>query len=178
MNARARVAKLEAAMAALGESDPTYLALQEALKKAKAQSQVRPVEERIASSKVFIERAKKRIGICQEEVARAQQVHSKAQAKLQSEEQGLAEGEARLADLIAESEGSRVEGVPQELREENSDVPSCSPELEAAKRGNASRPGICRIPLSIWSHCRGFVRTTERVRVSPYCMAVVVRMPL
>ena len=59
-------------MAALGEVDPTYCALQEVLKKAKAQSQVRPVEERIASSKVFIERAKKRIRICQEEVARAQ----------------------------------------------------------------------------------------------------------
>ena len=142
MNARARVAKLEAAMAALGEADPIYFALQEALKKAKAQSQVRPVEERIASSKVFIERVKKRIGVCQEELARAQQVLSKAQAKLQSEEQVLAEGEARLADLISESEGSREEGVPptmpasfarelaelracvQELREENSNLRS------------------------------------------------------
>ena len=47
------VTKLEAAMAAVGESDPTYEGLQDALKKAKAQAQVRPVADRIASSKVF-----------------------------------------------------------------------------------------------------------------------------
>ena len=49
--ARARVAKLEAAMAAVGEADPTFSHLQEALKKAKAQCQVRPVEDRIAATK-------------------------------------------------------------------------------------------------------------------------------
>ena len=54
---KARVTKLEAAMAAVGESDPTFAGLQDALKKAKAQAQVRPVADRIASSKVFIERA-------------------------------------------------------------------------------------------------------------------------
>ena len=126
----------------IGRSRPYIPCPSGGIEEAKAQSQARPVEERIASSKVFIERAKKRIGICQEEVARAQQVLSKAQAKLQSEEQGLAEGEARLADLIAESERSREERVPptmpanfarelaelracvQELREENSDLRS------------------------------------------------------
>ena len=71
-NAPTRVAKLEAAMAALGESDPTYSTLQEALKKAKAQVHVRPVDERIVSAKTFIERAKKRIGCCRDDVAWAQ----------------------------------------------------------------------------------------------------------
>ena len=83
-NAEGRVAKLEAAMAALGESDPTYPALQEALKKAKGQIHVRHVEERVASSKTFLERAKKRIGSCCEEVVQAQEVLAKAQANLQS----------------------------------------------------------------------------------------------
>ena len=40
----ARVTKLEAAMAAVGESDPTYEGLQDALKKAKAQAQIPVVE--------------------------------------------------------------------------------------------------------------------------------------
>ena len=49
-NARARVTKLEAALAAVRESNPTYARLQDALKKAKAQAQVRPVADRIAST--------------------------------------------------------------------------------------------------------------------------------
>ena len=56
--ARARVTKLEA-MAA-----PTFKYLQEALKKAKAQCQVRTMEDRTASSKEFIDRAKKRVVAC------------------------------------------------------------------------------------------------------------------
>ena len=66
-NARARVTKLETAVAAVGESDPSFPAHQEALKKAKAQAQVRPVEDRISSTKVFIERAKKRVNACRAE---------------------------------------------------------------------------------------------------------------
>ena len=95
--ARARVTKLEAAMAAVGETDPTFTHLQEALKNAKASCQVRPVEDLIASSKEFIERAKKRIVACQAEVSQAQEALAKAQSKLQQEEQGLTDGEARLA---------------------------------------------------------------------------------
>ena len=141
-------------MAALGESDPTYSILQEALKKAKASTHVRPVDERIASSRTFIERAKKRIGSCREEVLRAQEVLAQVQAKLQSEEQSLVEGEARLAALIAESEGLREEIPPSlsgtifvqelaelracvsQLRQENSDL-RC--ELQAGGRGGEER---------------------------------------
>ena len=82
---RARVAKLEAAMSALGH--------------------VRPVDERIASSKTFIDRAKKRIGVCRTVIVKAQEALAQAQARIQSEEQGLAEGQVRLAPLTAESEG-------------------------------------------------------------------------
>ena len=101
--ARERVLKLEAAMAAVGESDPPFSHLHDALKKAKAQCQVRPVEDRIAASKEFIERAKKRIIGCQAEVSHAQEALARVQSKLQFEEQGLADGEARLAALIQES---------------------------------------------------------------------------
>ena len=65
--------KLEAALAAVGEAVPTFSHLQEALKKTKAQCQVRPAEDRIASSKEFIERAKQRIVVCQSEVSQAQE---------------------------------------------------------------------------------------------------------
>ena len=152
-------------MAALGESDPTYSMLQEALKKAKALTHVRPVDERIASSRTFIDRAKKRIGSCREEVLRAQEVLAQAQAKLQSEEQSLVEGEARLAALSAESEGLREE-IPstlptttfvQELAElralrftATTFRSSLRPEGEAAKKEIANRPGICHIRPSIW----------------------------
>ena len=42
-NARSRVAKLEGAMMAVGDTDPTYPGLLEALKQARSQAQVRPV---------------------------------------------------------------------------------------------------------------------------------------
>ena len=115
--ARERVMKLEAAMAAVGKSDPTFSHLHDALKKAKAQCQVRSVEDRIAASKEFIERAKKRIVACQAEVSQEQEALAKVQSKLQFEKQSLADGEARLAALIQESAaaGPRVEEVPATL---------------------------------------------------------------
>ena len=87
-------------MAAVGESDPTHARLQDALKKAKAQAQVRPVTDRIALSKVF--KLKKRILFGREEVCWAQEALTSAQVKLQSKEQGLADVEARLASLLLE----------------------------------------------------------------------------
>ena len=141
-------------LAALGESDPTYPALLEALKKVKSQTQVRPVDERTASTRTFLERAQKRIGPCREEVARAQEVLTQAQAKLQSEEQALVEGEARLAALTAESVAPREDVPPtvpanfahelvelracvQELRRENTDLRS---ELQRTERSGRERP--------------------------------------
>ena len=97
-NARARVTKIGGSSGRIGRIRP------EALKKAKALTHVRPVDERIAS----IDRAKKRIGSCREEVVRAKEVLAQAQAKLQSEEQSLVEGEARLAAFVAGVRG--VEG--------------------------------------------------------------------
>ena len=85
--ARARVTKLAAAVAIVGETDPIFTHLQEALK-AKAQCQVRRVEDRIAFPKEFIERAKKRIA-CQAEVSQVQEVLAKGAVE-------VAAGGARL----------------------------------------------------------------------------------
>ena len=89
--ARARVAKLEAAISAVGESDPTFPALQEALRQARKRAQVQPVESRIKSSEFFIERAKKRV-----------ENGRKRWRTLTSEVRALKEGEERHAFLLAE----------------------------------------------------------------------------
>ena len=60
-------------------------------------------------TKDFIERARKRIVACQAEVSHAQEALVKAQSKLHQEEQGLSDGEARLATLMQES----AEGGPE-----------------------------------------------------------------
>ena len=62
-------------MGAVGETDPTGI-YEKQLKTAKAQCQVRAVEDRIASTKDFIERATKRIVACQAEVSQAQEALS------------------------------------------------------------------------------------------------------
>ena len=160
MNARARVAKLEAAMAALGEADPTYLALQEALTKAKAQSQVRPVEERIASSKVLKNK-------------------DWPKAKHVWRLRGIEGGEFRPPCQPILPANWRNCGV-QELREENSDFRS---KLQSGVRGGEERDKQAK---SVQFHSRfgpiaedlcGPSRTRS-VSESAHCMAVVVRMPL
>ena len=82
--ARARVMKLEAAMAAVGEADPTFfLSFARGFeRKRKPSVRCAPVE-RIASSKDFIERAKKRILVYQAEVSQTQEALTKVQSKLQ-----------------------------------------------------------------------------------------------
>ena len=70
---------------------------------------MRPVEDRIAASKEFIERAKKRIVAYQTEVSQAQEALAKVQSKLQFEEQDIAR-QFRLRACLSE------------LRQENTDL--------------------------------------------------------
>ena len=86
LNARARKTKLEAAMQAIGESDPAYPGLQDALKKARSQAQEKLVQDCIGGTELFFERARKR-------VAAARQVVEKAKAL---EEEEVRKAEARL----------------------------------------------------------------------------------
>ena len=156
---------------------------QDALKKAKAQAQVRPVADRIASSKVFIERAKKRILTGREDVSRAQEALTSAQVKLQSEEQGLADAEARLASLILEESNGPPPTVPadiaqelaelracvQQLQRENTDL-NCNSKVKVAKNGKGNIREICQVRHSIW-HLHTAITVAQRSargRVRPY----------
>ena len=120
-------------MAAVGESDPMCAGLQDALKKAKAQAPVRPVADRIASSKVFIERAKKRITTGREEVSQVLEALTSAQAKLQSDEHGLADAEARLATLLMEESNGMAAPpptVPADFAQELAELRTCVQQLQ------------------------------------------------
>ena len=144
--ARARVTKLEAS--AVGETDPTSTHLQEASKKAKAQCQVRPVEDRIASSKEFIEE-----DCCVSSRSQsAQEALGKAQSELQQEEQGLTDGEARLAILMQESAevGPRVEEVPPTMP---ANFAQELVELRACLRVAATKLGFA-FAVIVWSEWR------------------------
>ena len=59
-NTQAQVVKLEAAMHAVGEGDPTEQALEEALKKARNQAQAQPFKDRIVAKEFFLGRSRKR----------------------------------------------------------------------------------------------------------------------
>ena len=59
--ARSRVSKLEAAIQVLDGEDPALAGLQEALLKAKNQAKVPSLEDQVASTELFITRAKKRV---------------------------------------------------------------------------------------------------------------------
>ena len=156
-NARARVTKLEVAMAAVGETDPTFGALQEALKKAQSQAQARPVADRIASTKVFIERAKKRVTVCREEVSRAQELFAQAQTKLQSEEQGLVRHVCGLFFRRVRRAEEPLPTAPASFAHELAELqrtticdPSCSPpEDQASTSDSANSPKTCQVLLSI-----------------------------
>ena len=114
-HARVRVTKLERAMEAVGESDPTYPALVNALKRARAQAQVRPIAHRITATESFIERAKKRVEKERKEVDKAKAESAKAEAQLALEEQSLRAGESRLHVLRQEADGAGQSPPPSPL---------------------------------------------------------------
>ena len=82
-----------------GEDDPAVTGLKEALRQARLQAQVRPVDDRIKATKMFIERSRKRVHSVREEITKAQEVVLEAQAKLTKEEEALEGGLKRLNSL-------------------------------------------------------------------------------
>ena len=109
--ARARVAKLEVAMNAVGEDDPTYPALRDSLKQARVQAKVRPVEDRIKATTSFIEWSKRRIGEHQANILRLQEQLAEAKAEEEQARQHLHDGEERWCKL--HQEASRMaEDIP------------------------------------------------------------------
>ena len=130
--AQGRVAAVEAAINALGDSDAAALKfLQEVLKKAMQVANCGPVGERLGACTKFVERARKRLAKADEDLARMQD----ERAKLDSE---LAEGVARLEVLRAEAaavaptfpaepqnlavEVSRMQGVIDNLQSERAQM--------------------------------------------------------
>ena len=122
--ARARVAKLEAAISAVGESDPTFPALQEALRQARKHAQVQPVESRIKSSEFFIELAKKRVENARKEVEDAKAKAVAAEMTLTSEVRALQDGEQRHASLLAERVAEEPVCTVAELQREREELRS------------------------------------------------------
>ena len=66
--AQTRVVKLEAAIMAIGDEDPAVAGLKEALAKARAQAQLRPVQDRIAHTEAFLDRSRKKMEALSAEV--------------------------------------------------------------------------------------------------------------
>ena len=101
--ASTRIARLQGALASLGPDDTEERkVLEAALKKAKTQAAVPPVEDQIAMSVKFLERARKRLAVADTEVQAA--VKKKSQC-----EQEIAEAEADLARLREEHSASGEE---------------------------------------------------------------------
>ena len=111
-NARVRVTKLEAAMQSVGESDPTYPSLLEALKTARSQAQVKPVQDRIAGTEAFLERARKRASVALQELDSAREKLATAEGKLALEEESVHQVEARLLELRQEANGMAASPTP------------------------------------------------------------------
>ena len=90
------IERLQAAIAVLGESTTLVKPLQEALRVAQTRASVPPIQERVDSCKLFLERAKKR-------VQRAQEVIDRACEQKVLYEAEVVDGEERLAKLVAEA---------------------------------------------------------------------------
>ena len=93
--ASAEVQRLETAISALGETSPHAKPLVEALRIARAKSAVPPLQQRIQSRKLYIERAKQR-------VVRAEAVITRAVEQKAIYDGEVAEGEERLQQLLSE----------------------------------------------------------------------------
>ena len=113
--ARARVTKLEAAVLAIGESDPEYPGLQDALKKARSRAQEKPVQDH-GGTELFLERARKRVVAARQEVEKAKEGVVSAEGKLSLEEEEVRKAEARLLVLKQEANHAKPAHVPQFLR--------------------------------------------------------------
>ena len=119
---RARALKLEAAMQAVGESDPAYPGLLEALKKTRVQAQVKHVQDRITGTKSFLERARKRVFTSRQEVEKSQRGtgHSRTQVGFRGRRSSPREPPTVPADFALEL--TRLQSFVQEFSRERGDL--------------------------------------------------------
>ena len=97
------IERLQAVIAALGDST-TLVKLQEALRVAQTRASVSPIQERVDSCRLFLERAKKR-------VQRAQEVIDRVCVQKVLYEAEVVDGEEKLAKLVAEIQSVIFEDV-------------------------------------------------------------------
>ena len=97
-----RVAKLESALKTVGEDDVTFPILMATLKKAQSQAQERPIPDRIAATRSFLERSEKRVESARLAVDKSKEELAKAEALLEKEEAMFKDGHQRLRQLLEE----------------------------------------------------------------------------
>ena len=95
------------------------------------QAQVKPVQDRIAGTKSFLERARKRVVTSRQEVEKAREALATAERKLAFEEDGVLQAEGRLSALQQEAttvpadfalELTRLQSFVQEFWRERCDL--------------------------------------------------------
>ena len=155
--ARGRVGKLEVAINALGEDDPAVTGLKEALRQARLQAQVRPVDDRIKATKMFIERWRKRVDSVREEITKAQEAVLEAQAKkLTQEEEALEDGLKRLNSLQKEADGLSEQPPPPtafaDFARELAELRACVQAKHSKSRGTIFER---RLPGRTWKVVQG-----------------------
>ena len=92
--AAAKIARIQASIAALGDEDPEEVELlKKALMKAELQAKTPPLETQIAHAVQFIERAKKRVAGADEKIRKAAEALRQAEAEKVADIQAIAEAE-------------------------------------------------------------------------------------
>ena len=151
------MARLQAALASLGDDDGAErAALEAALKKAREQSTMPSIDSRIASNQAFIDRARKRISGEEEKIKAAQEQLRAAQERKAKFEEELAEGEKAKADLEKEAASpalnpSSGSATPEVLRlqakfqatEAELHAPQCHSEKTSDGDGASITRGFC-----------------------------------
>ena len=102
--AAAKIARIQASIAALGDEDPEEVELlKKALMKAELQAKTPPLETQIAHAVQFIERAKKRVAGADEKIRKAAEALRQAEAEKVADIQAIAEAEAQVERLRVQS---------------------------------------------------------------------------
>ena len=131
VDAIAEVQRLEAAIAALGETNPHAKPLKVALQAAKSRSKVPPVADRIEACKTFIERAQRRVVRAEEVIKRALEQKEVYVAEVEDGQrqvevaapvvQDVGELQRQIDNLVKERDQLRktvCKGVPKSLQGE------------------------------------------------------------
>ena len=151
------IERLKAAIAALGDSTAHANPLKEALRVAQARASARPVEERVESCKLFLERARKR-------VERAQAVVDRAQEQKALHEAEVVEGEARYAKLLAEA---AIVDVPPVVSPQVTELQEQINALVLERDALRAAPVICGIPKEAQGTWMGDLPRVEDIPPMP-----------